>query len=769
MNPPDSGQGDATGWYPVTSARAIAHASTDTSEASTTRLAISTFKHKRDNHPRPTSKTWDELAESLGKVRRAACTVADCAHADCAHKDGPAWSPASYADGATRGNANVIALSVTGLDVDHVTDEQLRDAIGKLRAHQCIIHATHSDRPEDRCVRVVLAQSRPVSVEEWPRYYAAVVAKLALPGVDPATKDAARLFFAPSRPSDAEYLFLEHPGEVLDVDELLATAPVLAPTTRPTLVEVTPDDADEDMIRPGGRHAALISLAGAMRARGCDAATIYAALVEHNKSKCNPPKPDDELRELAGYMAGKPDGEDTEHQTELGNARRFAAMHGERLRYVFSRGEWFAWDGRRWARDQLGTADAAGKRVVMALYMTAATLAHRAANDPHVAERADEALKWARKSSKASAIRAMVTLAQSEAPIAATGEQFDHDRFALNCANGTIDLRTGVLRPHRQADMITRLAPVAYDPNATAPMWEAFLARVLPDEDVREFVQRYAGYCLTGDVGEQVLAFLFGLGANGKSVLLDVLLALLGDYAHRAAPELVLAKHNEAHPTELADLEGRRLIVCSEIEQGRAWAESTIKRITGDTTITARRMRQDFYTFQATHKLVIAANTRPMVRGSDHAIWRRMRLVPFEVTIPPEERDKGLVGKLVAAEGPGILAWAVRGCLAWQRDGLGTAAAVDAATEGYRAEQDVIGLWLAEACMLGGGLWAPMSTLYESYVTWCKDGGREPWTRDTLRARLLERPGLADKRSKIARGIDGVALRSDRVQFGLAG
>jgi len=354
----------------------------------------------------------------------------------------------------------------------------------------------------------------------------------------------------------------------------------------------------------------------------------------------------------------------------------------------------------------------------------------------------------------------MVSLAESEAPIAATPDAFDRDPWLFNVENGTINLQTGELRPHRQTDMITKIAPVAYVADADCPRWDAFLARVLPDLEVRVVVQRYLGYCLTASVREQVLQFAYGAGANGKSVLLDVMLAIFGDYGLRAAADLVLAKHGETHPTELADLEGRRLVVVSEIEQGKAWAESLIKRITGDTTITARKMRQDFYSFAASHKLVIAANTKPTVRGTDHAIWRRMRLIPFEVTIPPAERDKDLVGKLLE-EGPGILAWLVRGCLDWQRDGLGASTAIEVATEEYQHDQDVLGHWIAETCELGEAQWSATTLLYENYVAWCKASGRDPWTRDTMRARLIERPGIRDARRDCGRirGLAGIALR----------
>jgi putative DNA primase/helicase len=443
--------------------------------------------------------------------------------------------------------------------------------------------------------------------------------------------------------------------------------------------------------------------------------------------------------------------------TEKGNGERLARRFGHELRHVIERGHWLAWDGRQWHRDANAPMVRA-KHIVEELYREAAELAERAATDQDFSARAQAVLRWAASSSKASALRAMITLAQSEEPIAAALDAFDRDAFAFNALNGTIDLRTGELRPHRPEDMITVLAPTVYDLNARAPRWERFLERVLPDAEVRAYMQRYIGYALTGDASEQVLVFAHGTGANGKSVLIDVLLEIVGDYGLRAAADLVLAKHGESHPTELADLEGKRLVVASEIDHGRAWSEATLKRITGDRTITARRMKTNFYTFPATHKLVIAANTRPKVSGTDHGIWRRMRLVSFTVTIPDAERDCQLVPKLLA-EREGILAWAVAGCLAWQRDGLETPAAVAEATACYRAEQDELGHWIAEECVVVSDAWAPTTELYESYAKWCERTRRPAWTRDTFRERLIERDGIVERRRTQSRGLQGIGLR----------
>ena len=375
--------------------------------------------------------------------------------------------------------------------------------------------------------------------------------------------------------------------------------------------------------------------------------------------------------QVVTVTVGQPAQHERPRLDDIGNGERLARTFGHELKYAVDREQWLAWDGRRWKCDHL-EAERKAKLVARQLYDEAATLSRAAANSEdaqNLGEVARAYLKWAKTSSSATGIGNMLTMARSESMISAPFHAFDRDSFAFNVENGTIELHTGTLRPHRQEDRITKLAPVIYEPQAVAPGWERFLERVLPDPELRAWVQRYMGYSLTGDVREQVLAFAYGNGANGKSVLLDVMLGIVGEYGHRSDPELLLAKQGETHQTGTADLEGKRIVVASEIEHNRAWGESMIKRITGDTTITARKMRMDFYTFNATHKLWIAANTKPKVHGTDNGIWRRMRLVPFEVTIPPEEQDKGLVAKLLATEASGILAWAVRGCLAWQAEG----------------------------------------------------------------------------------------------------
>jgi len=550
---------------------------------------------------------------------------------------------------------------------------------------------------------------------------------------------------------------------------------------------------------------------------------------------------DEELRARASVAAGLPatplpfegvphpseaspplDDDDGKYRmTELGNAQRLADANVGRLRFVHDWRTWLAWDGQRWRRDASGAEHEAAKLVVEQLFAIAEHSKGEAdrfsaefaevLSAGNSTERSEEAKKaraqaqestgfkqakrareqaglaqqWAMASSTAKVIGNMVKLARSEPRLVGMPSEFDADRWVLNVQNGTLDLRTGHLRPHRQADMITKLASARYDPSARAPRWERFLEQVQPDLEMRTWLQRFMGYCLTGSVNEQVMMFALGVGNNGKNVLFDTMLAAMGDYAMVAAPDLLVLKHNDEHPTAFADLQGHRMVVVSEIDQGRKWAEAAIKRLTGDATIKARRMRQDFYEFPATHKFLVMANAKPDVRGTDNGIWRRILLTPFDVTIPEKDRDSGLIGTL-KAELDGILAWAVRGCIAWQRDGLGSVPAIKNAVAEYRRDQDIVGEWISERCVcvchpsmrlpMGGfcdtcralikaeivsneAPREPWTSLYPDFRGWLEARGQKPWTLPGLRGELVKRPGMTVYRTKTDRGVAGIKLR----------
>lgn len=443
-----------------------------------------------------------------------------------------------------------------------------------------------------------------------------------------------------------------------------------------------------------------------------------------------PPSRESSVRGLA--RAALPRNVDP--RTDLANAVRLVAMHGEDLRFVPSWGEWIVWDGARWAMDGACRVPGMCAEVSRAV-MSEAIDALRASGG---SKEAADFVRFARSSQDARRLASMQTLARGLPGVSVDHSTFDADPWALNVSNGILDLRTGKLMPHDRAALVTKMAGAEYDPAATCPRWDAFLRRAMGGNDALVgYLQRLVGYSLTGIIGEHVLAFLEGSGANGKSTFVNVVSDLLGSYAVRAPRGLLFKEQNSKHETGLTTLHGARFAACAEIDEGASFDEALVKDLTGGDSITARRMNQDHWTFQPTHKLWIAGNHRPRVRGADEGIWRRIRLVPWSVTVPKHERDPNLPAAL-RDELPGILAWSVRGCLEWQRVGLDEPETVSAATEAYRAESDTFGQFLRERCVLGPEERMPRRDLREEYQAWSQEIGAHPLGARAMAERLRQ-------------------------------
>jgi putative DNA primase/helicase len=418
--------------------------------------------------------------------------------------------------------------------------------------------------------------------------------------------------------------------------------------------------------------------------------------------------------------------------TDMGNGERLAATFGKDLKYVEGWRKFLVWDGRRW--DQ--SSESAVARMAK---QTARNILKEAAEVPDDRER-QETVRWAKTSESRDRLSAMVWAVASEDGIPVKPTALNANPWLLCVGNGTVDLRTGRLDRHRRDNLVTTSAPIDYDPAATCPEFDRFLGRIFAENDgLIGYVRRLCGYILTGDVREQVLPILFGTGANGKSTLLNVLLEILGtDLAFKAPANLLMLKRGDAHPTELASLYGKRLAVCVETGENARINEALIKELTGGDPVTARRMREDFWTFAPTHKVMLCTNHRPAVTGTDHAIWRRLQLIPFAVTIPKEEQDRNLSAKL-RSELPGILAWCIRGCLEWQAGGLAAPEEVVLATEEYRQDEDVLGSFLAEHCTIHPSLNAKSAPLYSRYVSFTEGSGENPIKQRSFGKALAER------------------------------
>jgi putative DNA primase/helicase len=520
-----------------------------------------------------------------------------------------------------------------------------------------------------------------------------------------------------------------------------------------------------EQIPQGQRNKGLASIAGSMRRRGLGEAEILAALEVANDRRCSPPLDSVEVEKIAASVARyepagnvvpiSVNGHGGAHRpagfnlTDLGNAERFAARHGDGVRYCYPWRKWLVWTGARWERDDAGRVHQLAKETVRAIY--------REASDAEDEDRRKALAKHASASESETRIRAMVELSKSERPI--SPDELDADPWLLNTKNGTIDLRTGELREHRREDLITKLAPVAYDPNAAAPALEAFLERVLPGEELRGFVQRAAGYSATGDTSEQCMFIHHGPGANGKSTFQEAVSAALGDYAMRTPTETLLVKRAGGVPNDIARLKGARFVTASETEEGRRLAESLVKDLTGQDTISARFMWAEWFDFKPTHTLHLSTNHKPEIRGTDAAIWRRIRLIPWAVTIPAAEQDKKLPEKL-RSELPGVLAWIVRGCNEWLRESLKAPEEVRQATRAYRAEMDVLAAFLADCCSRDEAEEAFAGELWGAWKRWCEETGEQVGTQKRFGGQLAERGFLNHRDSRTGRKVwSGVSLR----------
>ena len=525
--------------------------------------------------------------------------------------------------------------------------------------------------------------------------------------------------------------------------------------------------AQGEKIPEGRRNDTLTSKAGSMRRAGFSADEILAALLTMNEQRCDPPLDAQEVetiaRSVARYdpapqMTIRPQGGPEIRETDLGNARRLVRLHGKNLRYCYPWGKWLVWTGTHWEIDDTGTVEKWAKETVREIY-------NEAAAEPQD-ERRQALVKHALRSESLNKINSMITLAQSEPGIPVRPEDLDLDPWLLNCQNGTLNLKTMELYSHRREDLLTNVLAVPYDASAQCPKWEAFLGDIFAgDEALIEFVQQAVGYSLSGITDERCMFILYGKGRNGKSTFVEALADLLGPYAMKTEiTTLTDKRQGNAATNDLARLRGARFVHVSETDEGRRFAEGKVKDLTGGDRISARFLYAEIFEYVPEFKIWMATNYKPQIRGTDPAIWDRIRLIPFTVRIPDNKlRPKRTVMAEFEAEQAGILAWAVAGCVKWLTQGLDMPEAVRTATEGYREEMDVLAGFIDDCCILSKEAFAKASDLYAAYRAWCEKSGEHPMSLRTFGARLGDREF---EKKRIASGIHwyGLGLSEDLIE-----
>lgn len=494
-------------------------------------------------------------------------------------------------------------------------------------------------------------------------------------------------------------------------------------------------------------------------------------------TRAEPPQSVDDVLDAPAPVRPEP-----YRMTDVGNAERLTDRFGGMVRWcVDMPGDGvLVYDGQRWEPDRVRAADKLAKAVARDLVseardaqIAADQAADRAGGlgkeDPgkaaadqeakRLAAVAGRAHRWAESSEMGQRLREMMTMARSE--VAVRHDQLDADPWVLNTWGGVVDLRTGDIAPHDPHRLITKITgATARLPPEAAPTWLAFLRRIMCDDDeMVAFLQRVLGYCLTASTREQCLFVLHGSGANGKSTFLDTVRAVLGDYAmHTRAETFVIKEGGSAIPNDVAALRGARVVTASEIKQGAKLDESLIKEMTGDAAMTARFMRGEFFTFAPTWKVLWALNHRPIIRGTDHGIWRRVYLIPFEAKIEEHEKDRNL-GKKLEAERDGILAWMIHGCGMWQEQGLAPPARVTAATKEYRDDMDILKDFLDELCVTGEGQEVSNTELYAAFRRWADDNGEREKSQRWFSQALHDRGFRQAASRKRGRRWEGLALR----------
>ncbi|WP_344762131.1 DNA primase family protein [Actimicrobium antarcticum] len=745
------------------------------------RVALTVYS--RTTNPKPIDAgqpEWNEVVETLSK------------HDVREDKEGRCISFHQLMPGATRANANVELVSAYVIDSD---DGAGLDEIKKpLTGLEYVIYSTHSHTPDKPKYRVVFPLSAPVGHADWDYFRGAADAELAGGHNDGSTKDASRLYYTPSCPeSRAEHAYFEHVrGEAIDSAAMIAKGRAQSARSLPGLPQIKPRKYAASVARnadvlgvsgpvdlerarsalmaipsDGGRYEWRGSVWGfdaatngedqnflrgwnaqsadkypnyrealekllrsdTKREGGVAAGTLFMLAKQHGwtdpaHSKRIAASPDETTR-LGNVM---------ETLNDAGNADRIVKAANGNLQYCRDLLKWLVWTDGHWHWDIKGDVVQFATAVMRGIYTEARDEA-----------RNDDAKRLAQHAGNSCSLRGLtagVELAKSMPGVSVGASELDADPMVIGVVNGVVDLKTGEFRQALREGLITRLMNVEWIAGATCPHWEATLHSIFNDNrDVVDFVQRAMGYTLTGRTTEQCFFFLYGTGANGKSTVLNVLREILGGYGIQTSPEVLMAKTaaNASGPTpEIARLAGPRFVAANETEEGQRFAESMVKQLTGGDAVTARVLHGAPFDFVPVFKLWLAGNHRPVIRGDDHGIWRRMVMIGFDRKFSGEEQNKHLPDML-RKEYPGILNWLIAGCLAWQKHGLDRPAEITRQVDAYRSDMDLMGNWIDETCIVEATAVIKAGAAYTSYKNWSFQNGHRFISNQKFAQKLKDR------------------------------
>jgi len=521
-------------------------------------------------------------------------------------------------------------------------------------------------------------------------------------------------------------------------------------------------------VKGGARHDTALRLAGRWAEKGHSETEIIHFITSWNQSN-TPPKPElsdpnsKEMRDIITYVkaespgggAGVTPSRKRFHLTDLGNAKRLVEAYGKNLHFCYEFKQWFAWNGALWVPNDMNRLRVMASNITNEMHEEVALLTDK--------DEREKLSKHAFSCESKKRIQDMIYLARDEDGIIIHPDEFDKDKYLFNCLNGTINLRTGELQPHNKEDLITKMAPVNYDPNAECPGWVDHLNKIMArNEEKIEYFQRVCGYTLTGDTAERKFFVCWGGGANGKSLTMSVMAFIMKDYSKKVAIKSLMVKRLESISNDIAKLRKARFVFSSEGEQGKKLAESLVQELTGEDVVTARFLYAEEFEYEPEFKLFLATNHKPVIVGTHEGIWDRIRLIPFNVRLEENERIPKLeMMQMFENEAEGILAWMVRGCLEWQRDGLGVSQEVVEATKQYRNEMDILGDFLGAACKIQEMVKVKSKDLYEAYEKWCDENGEEKIGKLNFTNRMKERGFVQNKGGKNVNVWRGVELLAD--------